>query len=153
MAVNVYNTSVTNENLSRHEMLAWVSFLFYLFLSILPNYSNFYCYSKLMIAIKPYMQKLTLYKKMLFFGSYFHWIMLSFHSSVHIYCIASLAYWTLKKWYDSRTTDTQWRHESKLSEKNGPMWQTKYAATIPKNLGVGVNFRPCSEGYFLSGRP
>lgn len=25
MAVNVYNTSVTNENLSRHEMLAWVN--------------------------------------------------------------------------------------------------------------------------------
>ena len=34
-----------------------------------------------------------------------------------------------------------------------PMWQTKYAAAIPKNLGVGVNFRPCSEGYFLSGCP
>ena len=33
------------------------------------------------------------------------------------------------------------------------MWQTKYAAAIPKNLGVGGNFRPCSEGYFLSGRP
>ena len=33
------------------------------------------------------------------------------------------------------------------------MWQTKYAAAIPKNLGVGVNFWPCSEGYFLSGRP
>jgi hypothetical protein len=33
------------------------------------------------------------------------------------------------------------------------MWQTKYAAAIPKNLGVGVNFRPCSECYFLSGRP
>ena len=33
------------------------------------------------------------------------------------------------------------------------MWQTKYAAAIPKNLGVGVNFRLCSEGYFLSGRP
>ena len=33
------------------------------------------------------------------------------------------------------------------------MWQTKYAAAIPKNLGVGVNFRPSSEGYFLSGRP
>ena len=32
------------------------------------------------------------------------------------------------------------------------MWQTKYASTVPKNLGVGVNFRPCSEGYFLSGR-
>ena len=33
------------------------------------------------------------------------------------------------------------------------MWQTKYAAAIPKNLGpknlgVGVNFRPCSEGFF-----
>ena len=25
MAVNVFNTSVTNENLSRHEMLAWVN--------------------------------------------------------------------------------------------------------------------------------
>ena len=25
MAVNVYNTSVTTENLSRHEMLAWVN--------------------------------------------------------------------------------------------------------------------------------
>ena len=33
------------------------------------------------------------------------------------------------------------------------MWQTKYAAAIPINLGVGVNFRPSSEGYFLSGRP
>ena len=33
------------------------------------------------------------------------------------------------------------------------MWQTKYAAAIPKNLGVGVNFRLCSEGDFLSGRP
>ena len=34
-----------------------------------------------------------------------------------------------------------------------PMWQTKYALAVPENLGVGVNFRPCSEGYFLSGRP
>ena len=33
------------------------------------------------------------------------------------------------------------------------MWQTKYASAVPKNLGVGVNFRPCSEDYFLSGRP
>ena len=31
------------------------------------------------------------------------------------------------------------------------MWQTKYALALPKNLGLGVNFRPCSEGYFLSG--
>ena len=22
------------------------------------------------------------------------------------------------------------------------MWQTKYASAVPKNLGVGVNFRP-----------
>ena len=33
------------------------------------------------------------------------------------------------------------------------MWQTKYASAVSKNLGVGVNFRPCSEGYFLTGRP
>ena len=25
------------------------------------------------------------------------------------------------------------------------MWQTKYASAVPKNLGVGVNFRPCSD--------
>ena len=43
--------------------------------------------------------------------------------------------------------------KSKETWKFGPMWQTKYAAAIHKNLGVGVNFRPCSEGYFLSGRP
>ena len=29
------------------------------------------------------------------------------------------------------------------------MWQKKYASAIPKNFGVGVNFRPCSEGYPL----
>ena len=28
------------------------------------------------------------------------------------------------------------------------MWQTKYASAVPKNLGVGVDFRPCSEGDF-----
>ena len=33
------------------------------------------------------------------------------------------------------------------------MWQTKYASAIPKNLGVGVDFRSCSEGNFLTGRP
>ena len=30
------------------------------------------------------------------------------------------------------------------------MWQTKYASAVPKNLGV--DFRPCSEGDFLTGR-
>ena len=33
------------------------------------------------------------------------------------------------------------------------MWQTKYASAILKNLGVGVDFRPCSEGDFLTRRP
>jgi hypothetical protein len=33
------------------------------------------------------------------------------------------------------------------------MWQTKYALAVAKNLGVGVNFGSCSEGYFLYGRP
>ena len=32
------------------------------------------------------------------------------------------------------------------------MWLTKYASTVPKNLGVGVNFRQCSEDYFPSVR-
>ena len=30
------------------------------------------------------------------------------------------------------------------------MWQTKYASAVPKNLGLGLNFRPCSEDFFLS---
>ena len=33
------------------------------------------------------------------------------------------------------------------------MWQTKYATAVPKNLGVEVDFRPCSEGNILTGRP
>ena len=33
------------------------------------------------------------------------------------------------------------------------MWQTKYASAMPKNLGVGVDFRLCSEGHLLTGRP
>ena len=33
------------------------------------------------------------------------------------------------------------------------MWQTKYASAVQKNLGLGLNFRPCREGYFFSGRP
>ena len=32
------------------------------------------------------------------------------------------------------------------------MWQTKYASAVPKNLGLGLNFRPCSEDQFLSGQ-
>ena len=33
------------------------------------------------------------------------------------------------------------------------MGQAKYASAAPKNLGLGLDFWPCSEGYFLSGRP
>ena len=33
------------------------------------------------------------------------------------------------------------------------MWQTKYATAVPKNLGLGLNFRPYSESYFFSGCP
>ena len=33
------------------------------------------------------------------------------------------------------------------------MWQTKYPVAVPKKLGLGLNFWPCSEGYFLSGCP
>ena len=33
------------------------------------------------------------------------------------------------------------------------MWQAKYASAILKHLGVGLNYRPCSEDYFLFGRP
>ena len=29
----------------------------------------------------------------------------------------------------------------------------KYALAVPKNLEMGVNFRPYSKGYFLSRRP
>ena len=33
------------------------------------------------------------------------------------------------------------------------MWQTKYASAVPKNLGLAFDFRLCSEGDFLTGRP
>ena len=33
------------------------------------------------------------------------------------------------------------------------MCQTKYASAVPKNLGLGFDFRPCNEGDFLTGRP
>ena len=59
----------------------------------------------------------------------------------------------VKKWLigfssQARITDTQWRHKSKICIwKIGPMWQTKYASAAPKNLELGLNFWPCSEGY------
>ena len=33
------------------------------------------------------------------------------------------------------------------------MWQTKSASAVPKNLGLGLDFRLCSEGDFFTGCP
>ena len=43
-----------------------------------------------------------------------------------------------------------------INQRNLKIWADvakKYASAVPKNLGVGVDFRPCSEGDFLTGRP
>ena len=44
-----------------------------------------------------------------------------------------------------RTTDTQWRHTSKTSEIFGP----NVASAVPKYLGLGCKYRPCSAAHFL----
>ena len=33
------------------------------------------------------------------------------------------------------------------------MWQKKYALVVPKDLGVGLDFWPCSEDDFPTGCP
>ena len=53
----------------------------------------------------------------------------------------------LSIWLSSQTTDTQ------RNMKIWAEWQTKYASAVPENLGLGLNFWPCSEGFFLSGPP
>ena len=43
-----------------------------------------------------------------------------------------------------------------INQRNLKIWadvQTKYASAVPKNLGVRVDFGPCSEGYCLTRRP
>ena len=47
-----------------------------------------------------------------------------------------------------------------INQRNLKIWadvscdrQNWYASAVPKNLGVGVDFWPFSEGDFLSGRP
>ena len=40
-----------------------------------------------------------------------------------------------------------------INQRNLKIWADvadKYASAVPKNLGVGVEFRPCSEGNFLT---
>ena len=45
-----------------------------------------------------------------------------------------------------------------INQRNLKIWpdvschrQNSYASAVPKNLGVGVDFRLCSEGDFLTG--
>ena len=43
-----------------------------------------------------------------------------------------------------------------ISQRNLKFWAdvtTKYASAVPKNLGLGFDVRPCSEGDFLTGLP
>ena len=42
------------------------------------------------------------------------------------------------------------KHELRTS--NEGINQRSENLAVPKNLGVGVDFRPCSEGDFLTGR-
>ena len=44
-----------------------------------------------------------------------------------------------------------------INQRNLKIWADVadkiYASAVPKNLGLGVDFRPCIEGDFLTGRP
>ena len=37
-----------------------------------------------------------------------------------------------------------------INQRNLKIWQTKYAMAVPKVLGVGVDFRPCSAVKAIS---
>ena len=52
---------------------------------------------------------------------------------------------------DLQTTDTRWRHKSKTSENFGQCGRQNMLRPYPKDLGVGVDFRPCSEDDFTPG--
>ena len=59
---------------------------------------------------------------------------------------------TSQNFFDNITFSTRrglWTPNEGINQRYLKNW----ALAVPKNLGVGVNFRPCSEGYFLSGRP
>ena len=54
-------------------------------------------------------------------------------------------------WYYGLRTSNE-----SINQRNLKIWadlETKYASTVPKNLKVGVDFRPCSEGDILTRRP
>ena len=43
-----------------------------------------------------------------------------------------------------------------INQRNLKVWANvadKYASAVPKNLGLGFDFRTSSEGDFLTGRP
>ena len=50
-------------------------------------------------------------------------------------------------------TDYGHRHKSKISEKLGRCGRQEYSSAVTINLGLGFDFRPCSEGDFLTGCP
>ena len=67
---------------------------------------------------------------------------LGYDQSCYKICINICCSWLLhhlnSAWHGLRTP--KWRHKSKISEKIGPMWQTKYASAVPKNLGLGQSY-------------
>ena len=43
-----------------------------------------------------------------------------------------------------------WTPNEGINLKFGLMWQTKYVSAVPKNLGLGLNFRPCSAQWLTT---
>ena len=73
------------------------------------------------------------------------------HFSSNIYSYV----WQSGKVIDTISQGLRTLNEGK-NQKNLKIWADvadKLCLAVPKNLGVGVDFRPCSEGDFLTGRP
>ena len=51
---------------------------------------------------------------------------------------------------------TDYRHPEGINQRNLKLWAEmadKICFDRPKNLGLGLDFRPCSEGDFPTGCP
>ena len=49
-----------------------------------------------------------------------------------------------------------WSPNEGINQRYPKIWADvaeNYASAVPNNLGLGLNFWPCSGGNFLSGRP
>ena len=49
-----------------------------------------------------------------------------------------------------------WTPSEGINQRNLKIWADAadiHASAVPKNLGLGFDFWPCSEGNFLTGRP